>query len=312
MTIGTRGSQLALWQARTVARLIEEAGGPTCEIVIIRTTGDERATRPDLAGTFDKRSFVKEIEDALLNAQIDVAVHSGKDLPAVLPDGLTIGATLPREDPRDAILLPNGRSAGNLDALRAILGPQARIGTSSIRRAAMLRRVLPGATFVSVRGNVDTRFRKLDAGECDALVLAAAGVMRLGLASRLSVVLPIDLCVPAPGQGIVAIEMAAAASPEVRHAVRRIDDADTTTVLVAERATVHALGGGCHMPLGVLATLDGHELAMLGMVASPDGRRVIRASIRGNRGGAAAAGEKLARLLIARGAGDVLSSQDTK
>ena len=322
--IGTRGSALALWQARTVARLINETGGPECEIVIIRTSGDEpqKSQHPQATQTRDpqhtpnptdaegppniKAQFVKEIEDALLERRIDVAVHSAKDLPAVLPDGLTLAAALEREDPRDALLMPAMSNARGLTEITRALGRAPRVGTSSVRREAQLRRAFPNATFVAIRGNVDTRLRKLDAGECDVLVLAAAGVKRLGLEGRISARLPVDVCVPAPGQGIVSVEIRADADTAVRDAVKRISDADSEASLLAERAVVLTLGGGCQMPLGVVATLDGMHVDLQGVVMSRDGRTVIKAAVRGNRGAAAATGEKLASQLLAKGAGDVL------
>jgi hydroxymethylbilane synthase len=178
------------------------------------------------------------------------------------------------------------------------LGANPRVGTSSVRRTAQLRSVFPHATFVPIRGNVDTRLRKLDAGECDVLVLAAAGVKRLGLEQRLSALIPVDVCLPAPGQGIVAVEIAERADPRVRAAVKRIAD--------AERAVVRALGGGCQMPLGALTVIDGQAITVHGLVASLDGQTVLRATARGHRGGAAATGEKLAAQLIARGATEFL------
>jgi hydroxymethylbilane synthase len=323
MRLGTRGSALALWQARTVARLIEERGGPTVEIVVIRTSGDEgppdrpapklatldRASEggPTVEASSVKRLFVKEIEEALLEGRIDLGAHSSKDLPAVLPDGLMIGAALEREDPRDALLLPGESGAYDLASVKQALGGEPRIGTSSVRRMAELRALFPSASFIPIRGNVDTRLRKLDAGHCDVLVLAAAGVKRLGLEARISAFLPPDICVPAPGQGIVAVEIAERSARAVRQAVAALDDADAATALVAERAVVHALGGGCHMPLGALATVEGQQVQMLGLVASPDGRTIIRASATGIRGNAAAAGEKLARQLLDKGAAEILS-----
>ena len=223
MRIGTRGSALALWQAHTVARLIADRGGPRCEIVVIRTSGDERAGPPDApemgrtggdgaaaAGPEAnvKRMFVKEIEDALLEGRVDLAVHSSKDLPADLPDGLAIGAAIARDDPRDVLLCAGATGVRDLRTLRAAVGQAPRIGTSSVRRAAQLRALFPHATFSPIRGNVDTRLRKLDAGDCDLLVLAAAGLDRLGLGAAFTAHLPPEVCVPAPGQGIVAIEVA--------------------------------------------------------------------------------------------------------
>ena len=312
MRIGTRGSALALWQARTVARLIRDTGGPECEIVVIKTSGDESSGPPDAPRAVDnvKRAFVKEIEDALLAGRVDLAVHSAKDLPGELPAGLHIGAALEREDPRDALLLPAGENARGFDLTVAALGDSPRIGTSSVRRTAELRAVFPLARFLPIRGNVDTRLRKLDAGECDVLVLAVAGVKRLGLEARISAVLPVDVCLPAPGQGIVAVEIADGCAPATRAAVKRISDADGEAMLAAERALVVALGGGCEMPLGALAALDEHDLTIQAVVASRDGQTMIRASVSGNRGGAAAAGDKLAAELLAKGAGKHLLSRE--
>jgi hydroxymethylbilane synthase len=175
-----------------------------------------------------------------------------------------------------------------------------------VRRSAQLNAVFPEATFVAIRGNVDTRLRKLDAGDCDAIVLAAAGLRRLGLTARLSALVPIDVCMPAPGQGIIAVEMRSGAPAATRDLVRQISDADAETELLCERAVVQALGGSCQMPLGVLARTDEQQLTVHGVVASPDGRTIVRGVMRGHRGGGAAAGEKLAAVLIAKGAGDLL------
>lgn len=316
MRIGTRGSTLALWQANTVAQMVRDAGGPVCEIVIIRTSGDESAGPPEpprVAAADDgpgpppniKRMFVKEIEEALVEGRIDAAVHSAKDLPGHLPPGLFIAAALAREDPRDAVLLPAPGTARDFDDVKRVLD-RARIGTSSVRRVAQLRAVFRAATFAPLRGNVDTRLRKLDAGDCDAIVLAAAGVKRLGLAARLSVLLPVEVCVPAPAQGIVAVEMSQQARPALVDAVRRISDTDAEAALAAERAVVVALGGNCQMPLGVLAHLDGQDLTVRGVVAALDGTTIIRAVAHGRRGGGAAAGDKLAAQLLAKGAGELL------
>src|SRR6476661_8170032 len=175
LRLGTRGSQLALYQANTVSRLMTEAGGPSCELVIIKTSGDKLQDRP-LSEVGGKRLFVKEIEDALLRGEVDLAVHSSKDMPALLPDGLAIAGVLPREDPLDAVVLPEGRAltASTVEELVAELGQSPSIGTGSVRRVAQLMRLLPGARFEAIRGNLDTRLKKIDRGEHDALVLAAA------------------------------------------------------------------------------------------------------------------------------------------
>jgi hydroxymethylbilane synthase len=305
--LGTRGSQLALYQAHTVARLLGEAGGPTCEIVIIKTSGDRLQEAP-LSEAGGKRLFVKEIEDALLNREIDLAVHSSKDMPAVLPDGLAIAGVLPREDPHDAVVLPhrNQRSVANAEDLREMLGTAPSIGTSSVRRVAQLTRLFPGAKFSPIRGNLDTRLRKLDAGDNAALVLAAAGLRRLGFQSRISWRLPATLCVPAPGQGIIAIEIRQD-DAAVRSAVSAITDGAAWAALTTERAVVEALGGGCQTPIGALASPDGaNGLDLLATVIALDGSRAVYASARGTRDEAAALGKHVAAQLLAEGAGEIL------
>jgi len=316
LRIGTRGSQLALWQANTVAARLAAAGAPSCRIVVIRTTGDQLQDRP-LSEVGGKRLFVKEIEDALLRGEIDLAVHSSKDMPAILPDGLGIAGVLPREDPHDAVVLPisaegSGRGAfGALSlqpsALVDLLGPTPSIGTGSVRRVAQLRHLFPGARFANIRGNLDTRLRKLDAGEHDAIVLAAAGLRRLGFASRISLALPESVCVPAPGQGIVAIEIRDT-DDVTRGVVAAISDGDAAAALDAERAVVEALGGGCQTPIGALATaVDSSTIALVGAVASLDGSRVIRATARGGRGDAHELGRRVGHELIAKGASEILA-----
>ncbi|HEY3382327.1 MAG TPA: hydroxymethylbilane synthase [Vicinamibacterales bacterium] len=309
LRLGTRGSQLALWQARTAAALVEQAGGPHCEIVIIKTSGDRLAEAPlsDIGG---KRLFVKEIEDALLRHDVDFAVHSCKDMPAVLPDGLAIGAVLQREDPRDVLVLPqqaHGPQAqlATLDDVLQRLGESARIGTSSVRRIAELTRLLPTASFQPIRGNLDTRLRKLDAGGYDALVLAAAGMRRLGFADRISHALAVDACVPAPGQGAIAIELRVD-DTEARVAVARIDDAATARAVEAERALVATLGGGCQTPVGAVALADADDLDLRAVVVSLDGHRVVRGRDRAPRGEATTLGVRLGRRLIEQGADAIL------
>src|SRR5206468_8726303 len=254
LRVGTRGSQLALWQANTVAARIAASGGPPCRIVVIQTSGDRLQEAP-LSDVGGKRLFVKEIEDALLRETIDLAVHSSKDMPAILPDGLAIAAVLAREDPLDAIVLPRGvpLRPDAIDELVAHLGQSPAIGTGSVRRIAQLTRLFPGARFMPIRGNLDTRLRKLDEGGHDALVLAAAGLRRLGFESRISFRMPAGACVPAPGQGIVAVEIRDG-DEAVRGAVERINDRDAAAALTAERAVVAALGGGCQTPIGALAS----------------------------------------------------------
>jgi hydroxymethylbilane synthase len=302
--IGTRGSALALWQARAVASRLNERGTPT-EIVVIKTGGDRLQEAP-LSDAGGKRLFVKELEDALLAGDIDLAVHSAKDMSAVLPDGLTIAAVLPREDPRDAIVLAPGGRVVDFQSALAHIGEMPTIATSSIRRIAQLNAVIPQARFTAIRGNVDTRLRKLDGGEYEALVLAAAGLRRLGLAARISAAIPLDVCVPAPGQGIVAIETREDGSDcEVVHP---ISDAEAFAALCAERAVVTALGGGCQLPLGAVAILERDSLSVHAIVASPNGREAIRQSIRGPIDRAAALGRQLAEELEAAGAAEILAA----
>ena len=312
LRIGTRGSQLALWQANTVKRRIEEAGGPACRIVVIKTSGDRLQEAP-LSEVGGKRLFVKEIEDALLRNEVDLAVHSSKDMPAVLPEALTIAAVLPREDPLDAVVLPLGSirlrppSIASIDDLVAALGRSPAIGTGSVRRIAQLTRLFPGARFTPIRGNLDTRLRKLDEGVHDALVLAAAGLRRLGFASRISLTLPAAACVPAPGQGIVAIEVRDG-DDDTRRAVVHIDDRAAGAALKAERAVVKALGGGCQTPIGALATPeDGDTLQLVAVVVALDGSGAVRRHARGPRERAAALGASVGAQLLADGAGDILA-----
>jgi hydroxymethylbilane synthase len=302
LRIGTRGSQLALWQARTLAALLEAAGVAT-ELVIIKTTGDRLQSAP-ISEVGTKRLFVKEIEDALLDDAVDVAVHSAKDMPAVLPDGLTIAAALPREDPRDAFVLPPA-SRGAVAAALAALGRPATIGTSSVRRIAQLSSAFPGAIFTPIRGNVDTRLRKLDGGEYDALVLAAAGLRRLGFSERITATIPPRQCLPAPGQGIIAIEVRTD-DEQCRRALQRVQDAAAAAALEAERRVVSALGGGCQLPLGALATISGTQMDLQAVVCSLDGRRVARAQATGPLADPLALGDRVAGELAREGALEIL------
>jgi hydroxymethylbilane synthase len=303
LRLGTRGSQLALFQARTAAALLLEHAGASCDIVVIKTSGDRlaEATLSEIGG---KRLFVKEIEDALLAGDIDLAVHSSKDMPVVLPAGLEISAVLAREDPRDAIVMP----AAATDPARTIdaLGDTPRIGTSSVRRIAQLSHLFPGAVFGPIRGNLDTRLRKLDSGEHDALVLAAAGLRRLERGDRITSLLPVNACVPAPGQGIIAIETRAD-DDRVRDHVTRIDDRDAGVALRAERAVVGRLGGGCQMPIGAYANVTGTAIVLTAIVISLDGKRAARANVHGTAANPEAAGIEAAEQLLGNGANEILA-----
>jgi hydroxymethylbilane synthase len=313
LRLGTRGSQLALWQARAVAERIAAAGGPLCDLITIKTSGDRLQQAP-LSEVGGKRLFVKEIEDALLRDEIDLAVHSSKDMPAVLPDGLAIAAVLPREDPHDALVLPSRDGAvamrvRDVDEAVAILGQTPSLGTSSVRRIAQLLRLFPRARFLPIRGNLDTRLRKVDAGDYDALVLAAAGLRRLGFADRITLALPAAACVPAPGQGIVAIEIRAGDSTTA-DALAPVDDAEAAAALRAERAVVEGLGGGCQTPIGALATVNGGDLELIAAVIALDGSRVVRTTARGPHGDAVTIGRRAADALLEQGAADILETVD--
>jgi hydroxymethylbilane synthase len=300
LRIGTRGSDLALWQARHVAALLARLpGAPPTELVLIRTEGD-RVTDVPLAQVAGKAFFTKEIEDALTAGTVDLAVHSQKDLATAMPAGLELGAVLEREDPRDALL---ARAADSLEAL-----PEgARVGTSSLRRRALLARWRPDLELVDLRGNVPTRIERLDEGRFNAIVLAAAGVRRLGMAERISCYLPVEKMPPAVAQGAVAVQLRAHDTRTLTW-VSRLDHAATRAATTAERALLAALEGGCQIPVGALARLDGERLSLAGTVCSLDGRRAVEDRIEGAAADAAALGTELARRLVAAGAGEILAA----
>ena len=306
LKLGTRGSQLALFQAHAVAGLLQSRAGVACDVMVIKTSGDRLAEAP-LAEIGGKRLFVKEIEDALSGGTIDLAVHSSKDMPAILPEGLVLGAVLPREDARDALVLPRGEHTPTVpeDVVQS-LGQAPRIGTSSVRRVAQLTRLFPGARFAPIRGNVETRLRKLDAGEFDAIVLAAAGLIRLGYGSRISTALPADTCVPAPGQGIIAVEIRSD-DPTTAGIVGKIGDPIAAAALTAERVVVTRLGGGCQMPIGAYAVASEQRLTLTAVVVSVDGARVARSRTHGLPAKAELVGARAAEELLERGAADILA-----
>ena len=299
LRIATRGSRLALWQAHAVSDRLR-AGGAQTEIVVVTTTGD-RSQHTPVPGDDSKRQFVKELEEALLHGDADLAVHSAKDLPVVLPEGLGVAACLPREDPRDGLVLPRPQDPLTMSGALARLGHGATIGTGSVRRAAQLAPLLGLATFAPIRGNVDTRLAKLDAGGFDALVLACAGLRRLGFGDRISAPIPVEQCVPAPGQGIVATEIRMD-DEGTRATLREIHDEAAGRALAAERALVTALGGGCQLPLGAIASERNGTLEMLAMVASLDGKRCVRRSMTGPSSDPDDLGRRLAAALAAEGA----------
>ena len=307
LRIGTRGSPLALYQANAVAGLLRDRVGIECVLVVIKTSGDRLGEAP-LSEVGGKRLFVKEIEDALLAGEVDVAVHSSKDMPALLPEGLAIAGVLPREDPRDAIVLPAGRDSDQDIALvRQQLGRAPRIGTGSVRRIAQLASLTADPQFVPIRGNLDTRLRKLDSGDYDALVLAAAGLRRLERESRISALIPVELCVPAPGQGIIAIEIRED-DDRAAECAGAIGDASAAVALRAERAVVDRLGGGCQMPIGAYAhSQTGDELSITGIVVSTDGSRAVRVQLQGSARSPEQLGRRAADELLAKGAEIILA-----
>lgn len=292
LIIGSRGSALALWQANWIrAQLGGAAGG----IQVIRTTGD-RITDVPLAQVGAKGLFTKEIEDALLAGEIDVAVHSLKDMPTELPEGLTLAAIPEREDVRDAVV------GLRLDQLKA----GARVGTSSLRRSAQLKAMRPDLDLRPVRGNVDTRIRKLEEGEFEAIVLAAAGLRRLGLAGRIAELLEPSVMLPATGQGALAVETRA--SGRGFDEVQPLNHSATRVAVTAERAMLRALGGGCQVPIGGYARVRNGSVELDGLVIAPDGSRVVRASERGAAADAEAVGAALARRLRELGAEAILEA----
>lgn len=297
LTIGSRGSKLALWQANWVrARLL--AAGHRAEIAAIRTSGD-RMPRAALTSSGIKGLFIKEIEEALAAGAIDLAVHSLKDLPVDQPEGLLIGAVPLRADARDALISQSGQRLAELPR-------GARVGTSSLRRASQLRALRRDLAVEPVRGNVDTRLRKLERGDYDALVLAAAGLERLGLAGRVTERLAVEDMCPAAGQGALAIEIRRG-DKSAAEAVGPLDDAPTRAAVRAERALLRALGGGCDVPIAANARIDGNELRLIGVVASADGSKVVRASGAGPSSDCDELGGRVARELLALGARGILT-----
>ncbi len=299
LRIGTRGSALALWQANHVAERIEALpNAPAIELVRIKTEGDRVLDSP-LSAVEGKAFFSKEIEEALLEERVDLAVHSFKDLATVMPVGLAIGAVLEREDPRDVLLSASG---GDLESLP----PGARVGTSSLRRKALIARQCPDLALVDLRGNVPTRIQKLDDGDYDAIVLAAAGVKRLGMGDRISAYLsPVDV-LPAVAQGAVAVQIREEDEGTARW-VGSLDDPPTRAAAAAERALLRELEGGCQIPVGALATTEGGELSLAAVVCSLDGGESVEGHRRGSIGDAEAIGRQLAGELLERGADRILS-----
>ena len=292
LTIGSRGSQLALWQARHIAGRLQELGFQT-RLEIIRTTGDKITDVP-LAQVGAKGLFTKEIEEALLDGRIDLAVHSLKDLPTVLPAGLVVAAIPERESACDALV----------GSKLADLKPGARIGTSSLRRAAQLRRLRPDLVIENIRGNLDTRLRKLDEGLYDAIMLAAAGLRRLGWGHRIAELLSPEQVCPAVGQGALAIETRS--DSEACAICQQLDHEPTRVAVTAERAVLEALGGGCQVPIGAYAEVAGDTLHLRAAVVHPDGSAAIVETAADAAANAISCGRKTARLLLEHGGRAIL------
>ncbi|MBI3449803.1 MAG: hydroxymethylbilane synthase [Acidobacteria bacterium] len=303
LVIGSRGSPLALRQSGMMRDAIASRNpGLKVEITLIRTTGDRQQewAAPPSAQTAGKGIFVKEIEEALAAGRIDAAVHSMKDLPTEIPGGLRIAAVPPREDPRDVLA---AREPLEFDAL-----PQgARVGTGSPRRVSQLRHRRGDLSYVPLRGNVDTRLRRMREGDVDAVVLAAAGLRRLGLMQPWFTHLPLEICLPAVGQGALAIETRDEEG-WVQTAVGTLDDPDTAAAVLAERAFLARLGGGCQVPVAAFATVRGDALSISGVVCDPDGGTMIRVEARGRAADAAGVGAEAAAEAVERGASLILAA----
>jgi hydroxymethylbilane synthase len=302
LVIGSRGSKLALWQAKSIQELISRLHPKIAvEIEIIKTTGDVKTEPLSVIG--GKGVFTKELEDALLDGRIDLAVHSLKDLPTNLPDTLTIAVICEREDARDALILKSEQT------LRSVtdLPPGAVVGTSSQRRLAQLKYLRPDIVSKELRGNVDTRLRKLDEGNYDALLLAAAGLRRLGLANRISALIDTEEMLPAVGQGALAIETRANDLATIEM-IRSLNHGPTELSCTTERAFLRALGGGCQLPIAGYAVVAGEELLLQGLIGDPAGKEVVRGKLTGPKTAAEELGSRLARELLQRGGDRLLAN----
>ena len=298
LRIATRKSPLALWQAEHVATLLRDAhAGLNVELLPMSTQGDRIQDR-SLAAIGGKGLFIKELEVALAERRADIAVHSMKDVPAEMPHGFVIAALLTRADPRDALLCRRGSALNDLPA-------GAKLGTSSLRRRAQILAARPELCIEPLRGNVDTRLSRLENGALDAIVLACAGLVRLGLESRITTRLAPATMLPAVGQGAIGIECRSE-DTRTRALVAALDDAATHTALAAERAFARTLGGSCQSPIAALARIEENRLTLEGLVAEPDGSRLLRESIAGDCARAETLGEELARRLLESGARELL------
>jgi len=303
LRLGTRGSLLALAQSNWTASALESNGAHQFSLEVIRTVGDDHLEQPlhEISG---KGVFTRELDEAVLSGRIHLAVHSLKDLPTVLPEGLCISATPTRVDPRDVLVGPKGTFTK-----LASLTEGAIVGTSSLRRVALLNAFRRDVTPRTIRGNVDTRLRKLDDGQFDAVILAGAGLIRLGLAGRVSEWLERTSWLPAPGQGALGI-VTKIEDVETGQLVGALNDPDTFAAVTAERTFLETLGGGCQVPIGALGIPYDEKLRLWGLVASPDGRRVARGDLTGSLGDSEALGHELGDLLRERGAEEILAELD--
>jgi hydroxymethylbilane synthase len=300
LRLGTRGSLLALTQSRTVAAAVERASGRPVSLVTIQTTGDQRLDRP-LSQIGGKGLFTRELDVALLEGSIDFAVHSLKDLPTGMEEGLTVAIIPEREDPRDVLIGPEGGPPLSLSSLPA----GARVGTSSLRRRALCLAFRPDLRVENLRGNLDTRIRKVDEGEVEAILVAGAGVRRLGLGRRIGEWVEAGAWLPAPGQGALGV-VTRTGDRETIEALAPLHHESTALAVRAERALLHELEGGCQVPVGALAIPFGDRIRLRGVVASPDGRRVVLGEGTGDAGAPEMLGRQVALEMVARGADAIL------
>ena len=302
LVIGSRGSKLALWQAEEARqRLLDLNPEIEVRIEIVKTTGDVKNDPLSVIG--GKGVFTKELEDALLDGRIDLAVHSLKDLPTILPEGLSISAICEREDARDALVLRSGFEVEEASLAGMPVG--AVVGTSSPRRLSQLKGQRRDVVVKDLRGNVDTRIRKLDEGQYDAVILATAGLVRLGLQERISARISVTEMLPAVGQGAVAIETLSDNAFAVE-ATSKLDHHFTRLACLAERSFLRSLGGGCQLPIAAHAVVDGESLKLDGLVAAPDGSTILRDSLSGPLVDPESLGSQLAERLLQQGAASLL------
>jgi hydroxymethylbilane synthase len=299
LRIGTRGSLLAKWQAEYVRKRLFSAAGVEAEIVVIKTSGDKFANAP-LTQICGKGIFIKELEDALMDESIDVAVHSVKDIPTEIHSRLSFPAVFRRGDVRDCLVSASGATLTNLRQ-------GARIGTGSLRRQSQLRHIRPDLDVRDLRGNVDTRLRKAQSGEYDAILLAKAGLDRLGWSDRITETFAPEVFLPAVGQGAIAAECRLSDS-EAAEVLGTLDDVESRSAIIAERALLSALQGGCQVPLGAWARMERGEFVLEACVCSVDGSQYVRQRATATPEQAAALGEHIARLLLESGAQSILEA----